>query len=60
MRTLRERFGSQWYLRTAIAKQPGSVVKAEISHIRAGDQMTLDMVFPAPYMPRLSGAAARL
>jgi predicted nuclease of restriction endonuclease-like (RecB) superfamily len=38
------------YLRTAIAKQPESVVKAEISHLRAGGQMTPDLVFRDPYM----------
>jgi len=50
VRTLRERIGSQLYLRTAIAKQPESVVKAEISHLRAGGQMTPDLVFRDPYM----------
>lgn len=50
VRTLRERIGSQLYLRTAIAKQPESVVKAEISHLREGGQMTPDMVFRDPYM----------
>ncbi|MGA8514293.1 MAG: PDDEXK nuclease domain-containing protein, partial [Burkholderiaceae bacterium] len=50
VRTLRERIGSQLYLRTAIAKQPEAVVQAEISHLRAGGQMTPDMVFRDPYM----------
>jgi predicted nuclease of restriction endonuclease-like (RecB) superfamily len=50
VRTLRERIGSQLYLRTAIAKQPESVVKAEINHLRAGGQMTPDLVFRDPYM----------
>ncbi|MEN9780211.1 MAG: hypothetical protein RL014_1359 [Pseudomonadota bacterium] len=35
VRTLRERIASQLYLRTAIAKQPDAVVKAEISHVTA-------------------------
>jgi predicted nuclease of restriction endonuclease-like (RecB) superfamily len=46
----RERIGSQLYLRTAIAKQPEGVVKAEISHLREGGQMTPDLVFRDPYM----------
>jgi predicted nuclease of restriction endonuclease-like (RecB) superfamily len=50
VRTLRERIGSQLYLRTAISKQPEAVIQAEISHLRAGGQMTQDMVFRDPYM----------
>jgi len=50
VRTLRERIGSQLYLRTAISKQPEAVIKAEISHLRADGQMTPDMVFRDPYM----------
>lgn len=50
VRTLRERIGSQLYLRTAIAKQPEAVVKAEISHLRDGGQMTPELVFRDPYM----------
>ena len=50
VRTLRERIASQLYLRTAIAKQPEAVVKAEISHLRNGGQMTPDLVFRDPYM----------
>ena len=37
-------------MRTAIAKRPESVVKAEISHLRTGGQMTPDLVFRDPYM----------
>lgn len=50
VRTLRERIASQLYLRTAIAKQPEAVVKAEISHLRDGGQMTPELVFRDPYM----------
>jgi predicted nuclease of restriction endonuclease-like (RecB) superfamily len=50
VRTLRERIGSQLYLRTAISKQPEAVIQAEISHLRAGGQLTPDMVFRDPYM----------
>ncbi len=50
VRTLRERIGSQLYLRTAVAKKPEAVMQAELSHLRAGGQMTPDMVFRDPYM----------
>jgi predicted nuclease of restriction endonuclease-like (RecB) superfamily len=50
VRTLRERIASQLYLRTAIAKKPEAVVKAEISHLRAGGQMTPELVFRDAYM----------
>jgi predicted nuclease of restriction endonuclease-like (RecB) superfamily len=50
VRTLRERIASQLYLRTAISKQPENVVKAELSHLREGGQITPDMVFRDPYM----------
>lgn len=50
VRTLRERIASQLYLRTAIARKPEAVVRAEISHWRDGGQMTPDLVFRDPYM----------
>jgi predicted nuclease of restriction endonuclease-like (RecB) superfamily len=50
VRTLRERIGSQLYLRTAIAKKPENIVQAEINHLRSGGQMTPDLVFRDPYM----------
>ena len=50
VRTLRERIASQLYLRTAIARKPEAVIKSEISHLRAGGQMTPDLVFRDPYM----------
>ncbi len=50
VRTLRERIGSQLYLRTAVAKKPEAALQAELSHLRAGGQMTPDMVFRDPYM----------
>jgi predicted nuclease of restriction endonuclease-like (RecB) superfamily len=50
VRTLRERIASQLYLRTAVAKKTEAVVKAEIGHLRAGGQMTPDLVFRDPYM----------
>lgn len=50
VRTLRERIGSQLYLRTALTKQPEARVDAELAKLRAGGQMTPDMVFRDPYM----------
>lgn len=50
VRTLRERIGSQLYLRTAIAKKPDAIVKAEIAHLRTNGRMTPDMVLRDPYM----------
>lgn len=50
VRTLRERIGSQLYLRSAIAKQPEAVIAKELSHLRAGGQVTPDLVFRDPYM----------
>lgn len=50
VRTLRERIGSQLYLRTALTKQPETLVDAELKKLRAGGQMTPDLVFRDPYM----------
>lgn len=50
VRTLRERIGSQLYLRSAVAKKPEGVIAKELSHLREGGQMTPDLVFRAPYM----------
>ena len=50
VRTLRERIGSQLFLRSAIAKRPEGVIAQELSHLREGGQMTPDLVFRDPYM----------
>lgn len=55
VRTLRERIGSQLYLRTAVAKQPEDIIQKEISHLRAGGQLTPDLVFRDPYMLEFLG-----
>ena len=61
MRTLRERIGSQLYLRPAIAKKPEAVVQAEISQLRAGGQVTPDLAFRDPCLHAgLFGFARRL
>ena len=36
VRTLRERIGSQLYLRSAVAKKPEGVIAKELSHLREG------------------------
>lgn len=50
VRTLRERIGSQLYLRSAIAQKPEAVIATELSHLRGGGQVTPDMVFRDPYV----------
>ncbi len=50
VRTLRERIGSQLYLRTAITKKPEALIANELSKMRAGGQITPDLVFRDPYM----------
>ncbi len=50
VRTLRERSGSQLSLRTALSKKPEVLVDAELKKLRAGGQMTPDLVFRDPYM----------
>ena len=50
VRTLRERIGSQLYLRSAIAKKPESIIAQELSDLRSGGQITPDLVFRDPYM----------
>lgn len=49
VRALRERIGSQLYLRSSLAKKPEQVIHSEISRLRDG-KMTPDMVFRDPYM----------
>lgn len=50
VRTLRERIGSQLYLRSAIAKKPEAAIAQELSDLRGGGQITPDLVFRDPYM----------
>ncbi len=50
VRTLRERIGSQLYLRSALAKKPEGVIAQELSLLREDRQMTPDLVFRDPYM----------
>lgn len=50
VRSLRERIGSQLYLRSAIAKKPEAAIAQELSDLRGGGQITPDLVFRDPYM----------
>ncbi len=50
VRTLRERIASQLYLRSAITKKPEALIAQELDHLRAGGQVTPDLVFRDPYM----------
>ena len=50
VRTLRERIGSQLYLRTAIAKKPDAIIEEGIRRLRTSGQITPDMVLRDPYM----------
>lgn len=50
VQVLRQRIASQLYLRSAIAKQPESVISSELSQLREGGQVTPDLVFRDPYM----------
>lgn len=59
VRTLRERIASQLYLRSVIAKQPEAMMKVEIGQLRAGGQMTPDLVFRDPYMLDFLGLTQR-
>jgi len=50
VRTLRKKIDSMLYERTAISKKPEEVAKAELSSLRADDQLTPDLVFRDPYI----------
>lgn len=50
VRTLRERIGSQLYLRSAIAKKPEAVITSELAQLRQGGPLAPDLVFRDPYM----------
>nr|WP_315205284.1 PDDEXK nuclease domain-containing protein [uncultured Albidiferax sp.] len=50
VRTLRERIGSQLYLRSALAKKPEAVVDAALKTLRTTGTMTPDLVFRDPCM----------
>lgn len=49
-RTLEKKIGGMLYERTAISKRPDVVAGIEIAKMRAGDQLTADLVFRDPYL----------
>jgi predicted nuclease of restriction endonuclease-like (RecB) superfamily len=57
VRTLRERIGSQLYLRTALSKKPEALIEAEINDLRLTGKMTPDLVFRDPYILDFLGLA---
>lgn len=50
VRTLRERIASQLYLRSALTQKPEAAIAQALDHLRAGGQVTPDLVFRDPYM----------
>jgi predicted nuclease of restriction endonuclease-like (RecB) superfamily len=50
VRTLENKIGSMLFERTAVAKHPEAVARAEIEALRKEDQLTSDLVFRDPYM----------
>lgn len=50
VRTLRDKIGSQLYLRTALSRKPEELAAQELAQLRTTDQMTPDLVFRDPYV----------
>ncbi len=49
-RTLEQKIGGMLYERTAVSRKPEAVVEMEIARMRAGDQVSADLVFRDPYL----------
>lgn len=49
VRTLREKIDGMLYERTALSKQPETVIQAELLRLREEDRLTPDLVFRDPY-----------
>jgi predicted nuclease of restriction endonuclease-like (RecB) superfamily len=50
VRTLRDKIRDQMYERTAIAKKPEKVIRADLDALRDTDRLTPDLVFRDPYV----------
>jgi predicted nuclease of restriction endonuclease-like (RecB) superfamily len=50
VRTLRDRIRGMMYERTAIAKKPEKVIRADLDALRDSDRLTPDLVFRDPYV----------
>lgn len=50
VRTLRDRIRGQMFERTAIAKKPAKVIRADLDALRDADRLTPDLVFRDPYV----------
>ncbi len=48
-RTLEKKISGMLFERTALSKKPDTVIRHELDSLRAGDQMTPDLVFKDPY-----------
>jgi len=49
VRKLREKIGGMLFERTALSKKPAKLAAQELDKLRAGDQLTPDLVFRDPY-----------
>lgn len=49
-RTLRAKIDGMLYERTAISKKPQQLIRTELDHLRAADQLSPDLVFRDPYV----------
>jgi predicted nuclease of restriction endonuclease-like (RecB) superfamily len=50
VRTLRDKIGGMLFERTALSKKPAKLAKQELAQLRAGDQLSPDLVFRDPYV----------
>ena len=50
VRTLREKIGSQLFLRTALSKKPIKLARQELAALRDEDRLSPDLVFRDPYV----------
>jgi len=59
VRTLRQQIDGMLYERTALSRKPKSVVSAQLAALRAGDQLTPEMVLKDPYVLDFLGVQDR-
>jgi predicted nuclease of restriction endonuclease-like (RecB) superfamily len=50
VRTLRDKIGSQLYLRTALSRKPETLVRRELAALRKENRLSPDLVFRDPYL----------
>ena len=54
-RTLQDKIDGMLYERTAIAKKPDEVIKAELANLRDDNTLSPDLVFKSPYFLEFTG-----